>query len=76
MAYDECSPTDRYYMLAAGSATHGDRPGGQNLRAALTMMDLGLGRLIPFAARTVRGVRSLRARLSVRRLGRLMWSHR
>ncbi|HEX8174960.1 MAG TPA: class I SAM-dependent methyltransferase [Pyrinomonadaceae bacterium] len=61
-AFDDCSPADRYYMLAAGygAAPHGSvanvRPGGRR-GMAMAMIDMGLLPLVRFAAGVHRRVR-------------------
>ncbi len=49
-AFADCSSTDRYYMLAAGYPTR-TRPPVWQRRAALTLVKLGLFRLVRVAAR-------------------------
>jgi hypothetical protein len=73
MAYDECSATDRYYMLATGFGARGERSGTPTMRTALALADVGLERLIPLAARLVRGIRRFAARLAARRGAAFTW---
>jgi hypothetical protein len=61
-AYDESTPTERYYMLAMGfGAANGERPTAQKREVALAMLGAGLGpvvRLGSWGLRRARGVRS------------------
>jgi len=71
MAFDDCSATDRYYMLAAGyGAGTNERPVEQKKLMALAMIDLGLLRLVRYASWARRRLRSIRSRLSLGRLER------
>jgi glycosyltransferase involved in cell wall biosynthesis len=66
-AFDECSPSDRYYMLAAGYGAAGynagasEQPGSQR-GMALAMVDMGLLPLVRFALGVRRRVRNIRPR--------------
>ena len=67
-AFDECAPTDRYYMLATGYGTSGYSAGaaGQPVRrqlTALAMVDLGLLPLVRVASWARRRARGLRQRV-------------
>ena len=80
-AFDDCSPADRYYMLAVGYGTAGrgagasERAGRQRL-AAMALIDLGLLPLVRLASWARRRARDVRPRLSLgpieRRLERLL----
>jgi len=71
MAFDDCSLTDRYYMLAAGyGAGTNERPVEQRKLMALAMVDLGLLRLVRYASWARRRLRVIRARLSLGRIER------
>ena len=71
MAFDDCSATDRYYMLAARyGAVNGEPVAGQKRRMALTMIDLGLPQVVRFASWTRRRMRGIRSRLSLGRIER------
>ena len=71
MAFDDCSPTDRYYMLAAGyGAGTNEQPVEQRKRMALAMVDLGLLRAVRYASWTRRRLRVIRSRLSLGRIER------
>ncbi len=71
MAFDDCSPTDRYYMLAAGyGAGINERPGEQRKLMALAMVDLGLLRVVRYASWARRRLRGIRSRLSLGRIER------
>jgi hypothetical protein len=77
MAFDDCSSTDRYYMLAAGyGAGTNERPASQRRPMALAMIDLGLLRVVRYASWTRRRLRGIRSRLArgriERRLERLL----
>jgi hypothetical protein len=67
-AYDESSPDDRYYMLAAGygATGHGaapsERPGAQR-RMAMAMIDMGLSPLVRVASRMRRRMKDMRTRV-------------
>jgi glycosyltransferase involved in cell wall biosynthesis len=67
-AFDECSPTDRYYMLAAGygasrqGAGTNQRPGIQRA-VALAMIDMGLLPLVRLASRARRRIRNIQPRM-------------
>lgn len=79
-AFDECSPTDRYYMLACGYGTGGGGTAGQTSKrrlTALALIDLGLLPLVRLASGARRGARAVRQRLPLgglvqRRLGKLL----
>jgi glycosyltransferase involved in cell wall biosynthesis/predicted O-methyltransferase YrrM len=71
MVYDDCSATDRYYMLAAGSGRDTtERPVEQRKLVALAMIDLGLVRMVRYASWTRRRLRAIRSRLSLSRIER------
>jgi hypothetical protein len=71
MAFNDCSGTDRYYMLAAGyGAGINERAGSQKRLMALAMIDLGLLRVVRFASWTRRRVRGIRSRLHLGRIER------
>jgi glycosyltransferase involved in cell wall biosynthesis len=77
MAFDDCSSTDRYYMLAAGyGAGTNERLASQRRPMALAMIDLGLLRVVRYASWTRRRLRGIRSRLArgriERRLERLL----
>jgi hypothetical protein len=80
MAFDDCSATDRYYMLAAGyGAGTSERPAEQKKRMALALIDLGFLRMVRYASWARRRLRGIRSRLSLgsieRRLeGLLRWN--
>jgi glycosyltransferase involved in cell wall biosynthesis/predicted O-methyltransferase YrrM len=85
MAFDDCSPVDRYYMLAAGYGARGDSAGtseqaGRHRLTALKMIDLGLLPLVRFASWTRKRMRSIRPRRPLssieRRLERLLRGNR
>lgn len=67
-AFDECSPADRYYMLAAGYGTSGyvvgagPRPGGQR-RTVMALIDLGLLPVVRAASWARRRVRDVGPRV-------------
>ena len=61
MAFDDCSATDRYHMLAAGyGAGTNERGGNQRRLMALRMVELGLLRVVRFASKTRRRIRGVR----------------
>jgi glycosyltransferase involved in cell wall biosynthesis len=68
MAFDECSPADRYYMLAAGYGTSGyvvgpgQRPGRQR-RTVMALVDLGLLPVVRVGSWARRRLRDLGPRL-------------
>ena len=72
-AYDDASPTDRYYMLAAGygAASH-ERPIGTKRQLALAMVDLGMAPLLRLGLRSLRLAGGMKARLRDTVLGRLI----
>jgi len=71
MAFDDCSPTDRYYMLAAGYGAGTNEQGGNQRRLmALRMVELGLQRVVRFASGTRRRIRGIRWRLPLGRIER------
>ncbi|HWW75244.1 MAG TPA: glycosyltransferase, partial [Pyrinomonadaceae bacterium] len=68
MAFDECSPADRYYMLSAGYGTSGYVVGagvrpGTNRRTVLALIDLGLLPVVRAASWARRRARGVRARV-------------
>jgi glycosyltransferase involved in cell wall biosynthesis len=64
-AYDEASPTDRYYMLATGyGALHGERPVARKREVALALVNLGLGPMVRLGSWGLRRARGMRARMS------------
>jgi glycosyltransferase involved in cell wall biosynthesis len=71
MAFDDCSATDRYYMLSAayGAGTN-QGPVEQRKLMALAMIDLGLLRMVRYASWTRRRLRGIRSRLSLGRIER------
>lgn len=77
MAFDECSSTDRYYMLAGGYGTGKDERGSPQRRTlVLNLVNAGLVRVVRYGMR-IRGInRSIRSRLTrdylERRLERLL----
>lgn len=61
MAFDDCSATDRYHMLAPGYGAGANEQGGNQRRLmALRMVELGLLRVVRFASRTRRRLRGVR----------------
>jgi hypothetical protein len=71
IAFDDCSATDRYYMLAAGyGAGTNERPQAQRKLMALAMIDLGLLRAVRYASWARRRLRGIRSRLSLGRIER------
>jgi glycosyltransferase involved in cell wall biosynthesis len=71
MAFDDCSATDRYYMLAARYDARRGEPGTrQKRRMALALIDLGLPQVVRFASWTRKRVRAMRSRLSLGRIER------
>ncbi|HYY96414.1 MAG TPA: hypothetical protein VE713_18055, partial [Pyrinomonadaceae bacterium] len=67
-AFDECAPSDRYYMLATGYGTSGYCAGAAGQTAgrkltALALVDLGLLPLVRAASWARRRARSLRQRM-------------
>jgi glycosyltransferase involved in cell wall biosynthesis len=80
-AFDDCSPADRYYMLAAGYGAAGYAAGtneqaGRQRLTALAMIDLGLLPLVRFASWARRRMRDILPRMPLgpieRRLERLL----
>jgi glycosyltransferase involved in cell wall biosynthesis len=80
-AFDDCSPADRYYMLAAGYGAAGYGAGtneqaGRQRLTALAMIDLGLLPLVRLASWTRRRMHNLLPRIPLgpieRRLERLL----
>jgi glycosyltransferase involved in cell wall biosynthesis/predicted O-methyltransferase YrrM len=70
-AFDDCSPTDRYYMLAAGYGIGtNERPMEQKKLMALDMIDLGLPRVVRYASWALRNLRGIRSRLLLGRIER------
>ena len=71
MAFDDCSPTDRYYMLATryGAGTN-ERPEQQRKLMAVAMVDLGLLRVVRYASWARRRLSGIRSRLSLGRIER------
>jgi hypothetical protein len=71
IAFDDCSLNDRYYMLAAGyGASTNERPVEQRKMMALTMVDLGLLRVVRYASWARRRLRGIRSRVSLGRIER------
>ena len=63
MAFDDCSPTDRYYMLAAGYGSMTNVWTGKQKLTVLAMIDHGLLPLVRFGLWTRRRVRDILPRL-------------
>lgn len=62
-AFDDCSPADRYYMLAAGYGAATNAGAGKQKLTALAMIDLGLLPLVRFGLWTRKRVHNLLPRL-------------
>ena len=62
-AFDDCSPADRYYMLAAGYGTMTNAWTGKQKLTVLAMIDHGLLPLVRFGLWTRKRVRSILPRL-------------
>ena len=61
-AYSECSPAERYYMVAIGySAASGNAAPGRLRELAVLFTELGFGRLVRGGIRVRKSVRRLRA---------------
>jgi glycosyltransferase involved in cell wall biosynthesis len=70
-AFDDCSATDRYYMLAAGYGAATDaRTEGHTKQIALSLIDIGLVRVVMAASWTRRRLRGIRTRLALGRIKR------